>query len=85
MRCLNDYFLHQECGYTFDKHGVIAALTPNEVQRLWKGMSLWQEEVENADEADAGSHSAKARQEATAADKRHFNELAEESGNMKRN
>lgn len=48
-------------------------------------MSIWQEEIEDSGDGDSGSHAAKAKQEAKAADKRHFQELAEESGNTKRN
>lgn len=82
---MSDYFLHAECGYTFDQDGTIAALTRNEVRRLWKGLALWNEEVESHDEsAGKTKTAAQERRKATAADKRRFNELAQES-NEKRN
>lgn len=75
---MTEYFLHHKCSYTFDADGTIAALTSNEERRLWNGLRLWHEEIENQDE-DAGSTAAQERKKATAADKRRFNELVEES------
>lgn len=70
--------MHTKCGYTFDKDGTIAALTPQEERRLWRGLALWNKEVENQGEG-SGSRTDAERKKATAADKRHFHELAEES------
>lgn len=76
---MSDYFLHSECGYTFDRHGTIAALTQAEERRLWKGLALWNEEVEDQGEA-AGDASeqrkAQQRQQAKRADNRRFEELS---------
>lgn len=63
----------------------MAALTRNEIRRLWKGLALWNEEVENHDESSGKTKTAASeRKKATAADKRRFQDLAQES-NEKRN
>lgn len=47
--CFVDYFLHH-CGYTFDRHGVVDALTREERERLFIGFSVYYElfEVEHS-------------------------------------
>lgn len=69
---MNDYFLHNKCGYSFDKHGIISELTPEEIQRLWIGSSLWSQEVENADPNESDP-----KQKAKQADRREFADFAE--------
>lgn len=47
-RCLTEYFLHR-LGYSYDGQGNINAVTEAEKYRLWQGLSLWYEHVENYD------------------------------------
>lgn len=56
QRCLTEYFLHKECGYTYDADGFIGALTQAEKRRLWRGRGLWMEYCDPEHSCD-GAHS----------------------------
>lgn len=51
---------------------MISALTQEEIQRLWLGANLWDQEVENADPDES-----EPKQQARQADRREFAEFAE--------
>lgn len=72
QRALTAYFLHAKCGYTFDKHGIVWALTRQEERLLWTGFAVWKEEME----ATHDESERKPGRTATAADKREFSEFA---------